>query len=193
MNSRKIGALAGGCTLAAVLVQYVPSYVLGSWMESGVPDVLPTFGTHGTTASVYLVASNVVGPLVTLTLALAVGYRLGRRVDVRREYRRLGKAAVAGCIVAIVAGFLLTGLFTETTWTGQFGAVDAFLLAGSFLTMVVQVGFEVALGIVAGAALGHFESDESPPASPTAVDTDRDSSAPSEAPDSGSQRSWPTR
>ena len=170
--------------------QYGSPYLLGKVRDTGFPDWAPVFGTVGQTVTVYSMVGGIVATLTVVCLALGVGYHVGRRVDVEREYRRVGGATVAGCVLATT---LVYAAWTLVTTTLTFDAFTVFVVLGSFGRMLVGVGLVVTLGVVAGAALGHFESDENPPASPTAVDTGRDSQAPSEAPDSGSQRSQPTR
>lgn len=164
MRDRTLAALSGVVTLVAALAHAVPAIVLARVLPD-FPDWLPVVGTTGQTVTVYSQVTDAVGPLVTLGLALGLGYYAGRRFDVRREYRRfVGAVGVGSGATLAVAGVVLLAYGSVA---GTVDAFDVIFLLTSLLTAVATVTLPVVAGSLAGAALVTFETDRESPGRPT--------------------------
>jgi hypothetical protein len=157
MNSRRLGALAALVAALGAAAQYLPEPVLDGWFDTGFPRWVPMLETYGTTFLVYTYLAELLAPLLTLGLALALGYRVGRDVDLGTEYRRVVGAAGAGSglVALVVAAWIVSG----STSTGPFDAVDATIYLALTGRLLLDVAATVTAGVLAGAALAHFESE----------------------------------
>ena len=169
MDTRSIGILAGVVSALSLFVQSVPRLLLDQWIDSGMQQKPPLmFGTAGMTVTVYNLLFNILGLLITIVLALGLGYVVGRRLNVLAEYRRfVGSVAVGSTLVVVLSGALILS-------SGSLASFDAGYVAVIFLEIVrrvVSVSLVVTVGAVAGIALAHFQSSE-PPIQPTAIDVD---------------------
>jgi hypothetical protein len=156
MRDRNLVVLAAVVTVVAAAAEALPGLVVqrlaGDW-----PAALPQVGTVGETVALGITISNVVGPLVTWVLVLGLGVYAGRRVDVRREHRRLLRALGAGSVGAVLLLVLALGAVQAVTGslTGP-GAVN--LLVG-LLAAVLSHAVPVVGGGFAGAAIAAAERD----------------------------------
>lgn len=168
MNRRRIGALAAIVSVLGLVVQYVPSVVLDRWTTGGFEGVIPMVGTVGQTVVVYSLVADTAGPLVTLLLAVGLGYYASRRLDMGHEYRRFGG------IVAVGSLFSVTVIWAVLMYAAQSTPMDATSVLVSlavFVRMVVTVSLVITVGAFAGAALSPFQTNERTPVRPTDAGT----------------------
>lgn len=168
MNSRRVGALAGVVSVLGLAIQHIPSVVLDRWISGGFEGGLPMVGTTGQTVTVYNLVTESVGPLVTLLLALGLGYYVSRQLDMGHEYSRFGKSVAVGSLISMV------GVWTVLLYGVQSTPLDASGILVSlavFVRTVVTVSLIVTVGAFAGAALAHFRTNEETPARPTDAGT----------------------
>lgn len=179
---RRIGVLAAVVTVFSALVQYVPSIVINRWANEGLPTWLPTLDSLGMTVWLYTSINGVVAPLLTALLAVGVGYYAGRRADVAREHRRFVGTVALGSVLSVVAGLGLLGL-AGLAASGMPSIDGSFVLqvVGLVLQALANASLPVVLGVFAGAALAHFETDRARPRRPTETGIDGHSSANSES------------
>lgn len=168
MNSRRIGALAGVVSVLGLAIQHVPSVVLDRWISGGFEGGLPMVGTTGQTVTVYNLVTESVGPLVTLLLALGLGYYVSRRLNMGHEYRRLGRAVAVGSLVSMVGVWAVLLYGIQSTPLDASGALMSLAV---FVQIVVTVSLVVTVGAFAGAALAHFRTNKEIPARPTDAGT----------------------
>lgn len=168
MDNRKIGALAGIVSALGLAVQYVPSIMLNRWITGGLGGAIPMVGTEGQTVTVYNLITESVGPLVTLLLALGLGYYVSRHLKMDQEYRRFGGAVAVGSLVTI------TGLWAVLLYGVQSTPLDVsgvLVSLAVFVRMAVTGSLVITVGAFAGAALAHFQATEQTPPRPTNVGT----------------------
>lgn len=168
MNSRRVGVLAGVVSILGLAIQHIPSVVLDRWISGGFEGGLPMVGTTGQTVTVYNLVTESVGPLVTLLLALGLGYYVSRRLDMGHEYRRFGRAVVVGSLVSMVGVWAVLLYGIQSTPLDASGALVSLAV---FVRIAVTVSLVVTVGAFAGAALAHFRMNEETPARPTDAGT----------------------
>ena len=166
MNDRRIGVLAGIVSVVGLVVNYVPSVVLNRWFHGGFDGAVPMVGTAGQTVVVYGHVVNSAASLVTLSLAIGLGYYAGRRLDVAAEYRRFGRIVAVGSLLSI-AGIWVVLIGVRST---SMDAIGVLMNLAVLLRMAVTVSLPVTVGAFAGAALAHFRTNEKTPISPTDAD-----------------------
>ena len=175
MNQRRIGILAALVSIFGVVIQYVPSLIINRWVANGprFPDIVPTFGTIGTTVTIYSQLVNIVGPSVTAFLAITLGYYAGQRLDVVRKYRRfIGTVAIGSSFPLLVGiGLSILGGFASLSVSLE----SVLLTLGVFLSMFVAVPLVVVLGAFAGLTFAHLQHAGDLPRPPVETDTDTSS------------------
>lgn len=167
MDTKQLGVLAGIVGVLGLIVQHVPSYLLGRWIDGGFEGALPMMGTAGQTVVTYNLLVNIMTPFVVFALAVGLGYYVGQQVDMADEYRRVvGVIAIGSAVGGALAGtpFMLQGSITEGTST--------FLLLTSFVAMVAPVLLTITIGALAGGAISHFQTADDSPPGPTKAGTD---------------------
>lgn len=177
MDEKKIGTAAGAVGALSLLVQFVPGWSLSQWSASGFQQKLPVmFGTVGQTFTTYKYLIDTAGPLVTVLLGIGLGYYVGKRIDLRADYRRFLGVVGVGSAVGVV--ILWAGIITFGRPLFPLDSGDVLLLALSFAKMLVTVTLVVTVGAFAGAALAQFRADGyRSPGRPTPNNTDAPSSA----------------
>lgn len=191
MNRKHIGILAGVVGIISLVVQYGFSIALENWSEGGFGGALPMIGTAGQTLATYNLLLDIVGPTVTLLLAVSLGYYIAQRVDIVQEYRHLVEAVAIGSAagVTLAGAPILAGI---SSTTGD--VFTLFLLAASLASMLVSVALLITVGALAGAALAYFRAVGKTPSRPTEADTSSLTNSQSELTDDNSQsRTQPTR
>lgn len=164
--------LAGAVGILSIVVQYVPSLILAGWTEGEWGSALPIIGTVGESVALYNLLANIVGPLMTLTLAVGLGYYLSSRIDIAHEYRRVGTLVTIRSTAPVATVFLgeaaisaSKGGFSSATW---FSLV---LLIVSFVSVLVSIIAPITVGALAGAAIASFRPVDKTPPRPTEADT----------------------
>lgn len=168
METRRIAAWAGLVGILGFLAQYVPSQLLDRWFQGGPTGDVPAIGTTGQTVVTYNLLFETVGPLVTVLLAVWLGYRVGDRFDLSLEYRRFGGAVAVGSVgsaVAVWVATMLVGAIPSAT------PVSVLITLAVLVRLLATVSLVVTVGAFAGAALSHFRTGEEPPARPAGADT----------------------
>lgn len=168
MNDRRIGTLAGIVSVVGLVVNYAPSVVLERWFGGGFDGAVPMVGTAGQTVVVYSHVANSAGPLVTLSLAIGLGYYASRRLDVVDEYRRFGGMVAVGSLFSIAGIWAVLMYGVQST---PMDVTNVLISLAVLLRMAVTVSLPVTVGAFAGAALVHFRSNEKTPIQPTDADT----------------------
>jgi hypothetical protein len=165
MENKRLGALAGVVGALALAAQTLPGMIVSRWIAAGprFPTWAPTFGTAGETAVVYRSLTETAGPLVTLALAVGLGYYVGRRLDLAREYRRFVGTVSIGSTIGVGIAWAALVWYGGTAPTG---AGDALLLLATLAQQFVAVALVVAAGAIAGAALGYFRARDRRPRRP---------------------------
>lgn len=189
MDTNRIGVIAGIVGVLGLAVQEGPSILAA---EYDIEEVVPMAGAPGETIIAYTLFANIVGLIVTVALAAALGYAVARRVDISREYRRVVTAIAIGSATGVIvagAGLLASDVSTTNGWGPA-------LLLAALGSMLVSVALLVTVGALAGAAIAHFRAIDDAPPRTTEDDTDSDS--PSETysgstGDSSRTRSQPTQ
>lgn len=174
MEFKRAATMAGLVSVLGVVARYVPSVLLDRWVEGGLGGAVPTVGTTGETVTLYSLLTSSLGPLVTLALAVGLGYYVGRRLDLPREYRRFGGAVAVGSLLGVVGAWAVQMAVTPS---GPTTAVSVSLNLLVLATLAVRVSLVVTVGVVAGAALSYFRAAERRPDRPTDADTDASSVA----------------
>jgi len=174
MNHRYVGLLAGVTTLLVGAARTAPELLASAVAVRG-PAWLPQVGSAGETATVYLLLAGAVAPLLAWTLALGLGYHLGRDVDATAAYRPLLRALAAGSGAAVALGVGVAFLWTVVT--GTFDATTALTLVAGLLQALFSFAVPVVVGGFAGAlfrslAAGH-DVDDRGVATATEGDGDR--------------------
>lgn len=168
MNNRRIGVLAGVVSLLGLAVQHVPPIVLDRWITGGFGGAMPMVGTVGQTVVVYTLIAESVGPLVTLLLALGLGYYVSRRLDMGHEYRRFVGAVAVGSLVSIA------GLWVVLLYGAQSTPLDGsgvLMSLAVLVRMIVTGSLVITVGAFAGAALAHFQTNDRTPDRPINAST----------------------
>lgn len=163
MENKRLGALAGVVGALGLAAQVLPDIVVSRWINGGTqfPAWAPTFGTVGQTMVVYRYVTGTAGPLVTLALAVGLGYYVGTRLDLARDYRRVLGAVFVGSTVGV--GVAWAAILLRYGNPAPTDAGDAFLLLAAFVQQFVTVALVAVVGTVAGAALGYFRARERGP------------------------------
>jgi hypothetical protein len=152
MHDRKTAALAGVVTLLVGVGRVVPE-VVSARLFRGPTDwlaALPQLGTLGQTASVYVGLLESVGPLVTWTLALGLGYYLASRRDVD-DLRRLATDLATGSVTAVVVVAFAVG--AAQALSGSLDGAGVLIVLVSLVSTVLSSAVPVVVGGVAAAAL----------------------------------------
>lgn len=165
MTFRRVGLLAGIVSVLGFVAQYVPSVLLQRWIDGGLGGGFPMLGTAGQTVTLYSLLVETVGPVVTLALAVGLGYRTGRRFDVANEYRRFGEAIAVGSLAGITAIWAVQQLAGQVVPTTAPAVALSLVVLGS---LILRISLVVTVGIFAGVALSQFGATGEPPAGPTA-------------------------
>ncbi|WP_137285506.1 hypothetical protein [Halorussus salinisoli] len=166
MDNRRVGVLAGVVSVLGLAIQHVPSVILDRWISGGFDGAMPMVGTAGQTVVVYNLVTESVGPLVTLLLALGLGYYVSRRLDMGHEYRRFGRAVAVSSLVSMVGVWAVLLYGVQSTPLDVSGVLVSLAV---FVRIVVTVSLVVTVGAFAGAALAHFRTNEETPTRP--IDT----------------------
>lgn len=151
MVPRNNGIAAALLGVAFALASHAPTLLTAR----GGFDVLPQVGTTGETVMVYVGLSRGVAFAFGTLAVLALGYRAGRRIDLRAEYRDLALAVGLGG----AAGYVLVLVPLAATASGGWASLgtsagDLFGLA-ALGGRIVGVGVQFAVVGFAGAALAH--------------------------------------
>jgi hypothetical protein len=166
MDNKRIGAFAGIVSVLSLIAQIGPGVIVSGWIDRGAqfPGWAPTFGTAGQTMVVYQQFTGTIGPLVTVALALGLGYVIGKRVDLATSIRQFVGAVLIGSTVGLGVGWavVLFGFGSPTVTD----TASTFLVLLTFVQQFVNVALIVTVGTVAGAALGHFQVRRQPPQQP---------------------------
>lgn len=172
MENKQIGMLAGVVGLLSIGVQYVPSFALAGLANGGGSSILPMIEPVGQSVALYQLLANIAGPLITFMLAVGLGYYLSGRVDITREYRRVGSLVAIGSSTAVGTVFFI-GAIVSVSNGGSFSVLGLpiVLLVGSVVMMLVVVAVPITVGALAGAAVAHFQAVEKTPSRPTESDT----------------------
>lgn len=175
MDTKRIGLLAGVVGLLGALAQYVPLIVVDRLVESGFDGIVPTVGTAGQTVATYSYLIDIAGPLVTLVLAVGLGYAVGQRVAMDREYRRVTGAIALGS----AAGVIVTGIPVLAGNVSPVTGFTVFVSLAALGSMLVSIALPVTIGALAGAAIAQFEATDPDSFRPT-EDDGTDSETPAE-------------
>lgn len=164
MNSNRVGVAAAGIGVFALGVRYGLSVAVERWVAGGFGGLVPAIGSPGQTAVVYTQLAGIVAPLSTVALAVGLGYYVGGRIELAREYRRLvgavGAGSTAGVTLAATASVLAGGSSAASD------GIALLLLAVTFASALVSTALPITVGALAGAALAHFRAaDGAPPRS----------------------------
>ncbi|MDG5821004.1 hypothetical protein [Natronococcus sp. A-GB7] len=153
MKNRETGVAAA---LAATLFVLLSrgTEILGGLVQRGdAPGVLPTLGTHEETVAAYGAAVGILDQLLLAAIALGVGYALGRRIDLVREYRRFAVAVAVGS----AAGVILVGTAAQLLWGARsFGDPGVFVRVLEVASLTVRVALPITGYVFAGAALARL-------------------------------------
>ena len=137
-------------------LQTVPAVIIDGWVNGPLPSWLPIFDTIGTTVAIYRTLVDILAPLVTIGLAVGLGYYGGRPDELRADYRRFcGRVAGGSTVgVGIVWGLLLVvgAPLSVDVWTVILGI-------GGFIKILVSVALPITVGAVAGAAVATFRNN----------------------------------
>lgn len=148
MNDRRVGLLAGVTTVLVGAAKTAPEF-LASTVAVRDPAWLPQFGSTGETVTVYLILAGAVAPLLTWTLALGLGYHLGRDVDATAAYRPLLRALAVGSGATVALGVGVGFLWTVVS--GAFDTTTALTLLAGLLRALFSFAVPVVVGGFAGA------------------------------------------
>ena len=166
MDNRRIGVLAGIVSVLSLLAQIGPGMIVSGWINRGAqfPEWAPMFGTMGQTMVVYQQFTGTVGPLVTVGLALGLGYFIGKRVDLATNVRQFIGAVLIGSTLGLSVGWAVA-MFGFSSSTGT-DAASTFLVFVTFVQQFVNITLIVVVGTIAGAALGYFQVRRKHPQQP---------------------------
>lgn len=146
--------------VVSLLQTTVETTFTGNLPEStATPWWLPTVGSIGETVVAYNYAEQIVGVLLSPVLLFAVVYWVGTEIDVETRYPSLFRSTLAGFLAGsvVVAGF---GVFLLHAGLGDLPPrLLAFLLLSGSVGLLIEMSF---VGF-AGAVLGHFRTDPTPP------------------------------
>ena len=147
-----------GVVAALVAVLFVllsrATEILGGIVQRGdAPAVLPTLGTREETVAAYGAAVGILDQLLLAGIATGVGYALGRRIDLTREYRRFVVAVAIGS----AAGVVLVGAAEQLLWGARsFGDPGVFVRVLEVASLTVRVALPITGYVCAGAALARL-------------------------------------
>lgn len=150
------GAIGAACIgFALAVVHRSPGYVTGRLIE-GAWDWMPQLGTIGETLVLYHHTVDLMSVLLGFGAVLALGYGLGRTVDLRRQYRTLVLSIGLGGL----GGYLLVHLLIAAlaVLTQGWSVIDEVTLLGGVgvSIQVLTVPLQFAMVGLAGAALAHL-------------------------------------
>jgi hypothetical protein len=160
MEVRQVGVLSAAIGLAGVVTQHFPSYLLDQWIQGGPEGRVPMIGSAGQTVVVYNLLFGAIGPLVTVLLAVWLGYRVGDRLDLPAEYRRFGTGVAGGTLASALLAWMA---MTLVGGVPSLASIQILVTLAVLVRLVVSVSLVVAVGVFAGAALSHFRTGEEPP------------------------------
>lgn len=166
MNKR-IGALASVVTLLTLIARFGVNRI-AEW-GNNIPVWAPTFGTIGETVTLYNLGAEIVEPLVPIVLSLGLGYQVGRRFNVTREYSRVVTSVIVGSILVIAVWTVLTQYMGASISDG----FDVLLVIASFVSTFVSTTLVITVGTLAGVALAHFRTKASSPSKPTTANREQ--------------------
>lgn len=153
MHDRRTVGLAAVVTLLVGVGRVVPDVVSSRLFAppDGAIEALPQFGSLGETAAVYLGLLQAVGPLVTWTLALGLGYYLARHRDPLDDLRSLATDLATGSVAAVTV--VAFGALAVQLVTGSLDGVGILMVIVSLASTVLSSSVPVVVGGVAAAAL----------------------------------------
>jgi hypothetical protein len=166
MDNKRIEILVGIVSALSLIAQIGPGVIVSGWINRGAqfPSWAPTFGTVGQTMVVYQQFTGTIGPLITVALALGLGYFIGKRVDLATNVRQFIGAVLIGSTVGLSVGWAVAIFgFSNLTVTD---AASTFLVFVTFVQQFVNVALIVMVGTIAGATLGYFHARRQPPQQP---------------------------
>jgi hypothetical protein len=169
MDSKRIAVFAGVIGIFSTVAKFAPDMLLDGLFVSGLPSWLPTIGSVGQTATVYLYGIDIIGALLMIVLAVGFGYYAGQQLDLTYEYRRFSRAVVAGTTVPLIAAWII-GVGAFAFWTSS--VFNLLIGTALLLRLFAAISLPVIVGIFAGAAIAHFSQVEHAPPEPDETSTD---------------------
>lgn len=152
MSGYRTGVLAGIIGFLGVALWTVPAEIIGGWASGPMPMWVPTFGPLTATLRFYFTMVDILAPLLTIGLAIGLGYYGSRSFEFHDEHRRFGYLIAAGSTIGVIIGWGLL-IFVNMGYTiAMTGILAPILIAGSVIQILVLVALPVTVGAYAGAA-----------------------------------------
>lgn len=157
MNRTQIGVLAGITAVLGMALQTVPTLIIGRWTDGSMPPWVPTFGSLGRTVVIYSTLIDILVPLLTIGLAVGLGYYVGTSSEFREKYRRVtGLVAVSSTVGVVIVWVILM-------WFGasysSFDVFTALIFIGALTKFLVSVSLTITVGALAGVAVVTFHDN----------------------------------
>ena len=168
MDRNRIGVLAGLVGVFGLVIQSVPDIILGRGIDRGFEGAIPMIGSVGQTVTVYNDMGRIVGPLVTLAMAVGLGLYVARRVDLSTEYRRVGGAIAIGSTIGVLVAAV--PILLQMSGITSMNLITGIILVATVVRMLVEVALLITIGAIAGGAIVTFRTDEERPVTPTGAD-----------------------
>lgn len=156
MDSKIITIVVGATALLTQSVDQIASLIINDLQEGGsLVGTVPQLETIGQTVMFYTLLSRAITFLLAVPVIAFLGFKVGKQLNVEREYTMIARFFGIGGGAGILVGVLATGVMGNAT----------FLLTQSLLGAVVLLSVAVATGIqfafvgVAGAALAEFDAE----------------------------------
>lgn len=137
-----------------------------------VPAWLPQLETIGWTVTAYSLASRAVAFALAVVGIALLGYWVGSRTDVRRDYRPLAGALLLGGGIGHLVGLWVVPVVALGTGVPASSASGVVLGAAGVLVIGLANGLKYALIGVAGAALAEFGAEVRVPGGSASSGTD---------------------
>jgi hypothetical protein len=182
MSDRLTAGLAAVVTLFVGVGRTAPgivrSQLLGNPM--GVPGMFPSVGTTVETVSVYLAVLQAVGPLVTWTLVLGLGYYLARRRGAADDLLQLAVDLGTGSVTAVVVVGSVVMVAQALTMSGSVDGPVLLMVLPALAATLLSTSVPVVAGGVAVAAVTAQTRDRKTGPSRRGATTDGEQTAPPE-------------
>jgi len=169
MDSKRIAVFAGVIGIVSTIAKFAPDILIDGLFVSSLPSWLPTYGTIGQTATLYIYGTDIVGALLPILLAVGFGYYAGQQLDLTHEHRRFSRAVVAGTTVPLIAAWII-GVGAFVFWAS--GVFNLIMGTAMLLRLFTAISLPVIVGTFAGAALAQFSKVEHSPPEPDKTSTD---------------------
>lgn len=149
MDKKGVGIITGVIAAGTVPLEFGALQIINRFVNEG---WLPVLETTGQTMTIYLYLSQALLFVLAFIGVAGLGYWIGTRLDVSREYGTVFGSFALGGSIGYLCGMILVGAFF-----GTFSSEMGPLLGLSLVLMLTVVkAIQFALVGLAGAALAQF-------------------------------------